>query len=133
MTPADGIAKLGFRRWYERQLIESHAYLVTGVLCTIVIAASLEGFSLRAANAATISHLAIMFAAGAVGFESFKRYIALLIRAEHIAEHSVCTSCSTYGRLRVLGSGGGRIASDPGEAAWMRVACRKCGHQWLID
>ena len=32
MTPADGIRRLGFHRWYERQLIESHVYLVTGLL-----------------------------------------------------------------------------------------------------
>lgn len=30
MEPAESIVRLGFSRWYERQLIESHAYLVTG-------------------------------------------------------------------------------------------------------
>lgn len=130
---ADGIAKLGFRRWYERQLIESHAWLVTGVLCTIVVAASLEGFSVREANAATLAGLAIVFASGVVGWEAFKRYIAVLNRAEHVAEHSVCANCSTYGRLEVLGSGGERDAGRPAEGGWMQVACRKCGHRWLID
>lgn len=132
MSPADGIHKLGFRRWYERQLIESHAYLVTGFLCLIVIAASLEGFSMRDATAATFTSLATMFAAGAVGFGALKRYIDVLARAEHIAEHSMCKGCSTFGRLQIVGSGSERLAVDD-SSGWMRVKCRKCGHQWLID
>ena len=133
MSPAHGISKLGFRRWYERQLIESHAYLVTGFLCMIVIAAFLEGFSMREGIAPALTGLATMFTAGAIGFGAFKRYIDLLNRAEHIAEHSVCKSCSTYGRLQVLGSSREPRASEADGADWMRVECRKCGHQWLID
>ena len=37
MSPADGIRQLGFRRWYERQLIESHAYFLTCFLCMIMV------------------------------------------------------------------------------------------------
>ena len=38
MEPARSIGKLGFRRWYERQLIESHAWLITCFLCALAIA-----------------------------------------------------------------------------------------------
>ena len=133
MSPADGISKLGFRRWYERQLIESHACLVTGFLCLILIAAFFEGFSLHEASASTFVTLATMLAAGVVGGGALKRYIQVLQRAEHIAEHSVCTSCSTYGRLTILGSSKEEPAAGELAPGWMRVACRKCGHQWLID
>ena len=133
MSPADGISKLGFRRWYERQLIESHAYLITGFLCLIVIAASIETFSFRDPSAATLAHLATMFAGGAVGLGALKRYIDVLARAEHIAEHSTCSSCSTYGRLHIVRSGSsGPLPGETG-AGWMRVQCRECEHQWLID
>ena len=133
MSPADGISKLGFRRWYERQLIESHAYLVTGFLCLILVAASFEGFSLHDFSAGTLKTLATMFVAGAVGFGALKRYIDVLHRAEHIAEHSMCTSCSTQGRLQIVSSGQFLEASAVTAPYWMRVKCRKCGHQWLID
>jgi hypothetical protein len=133
MSPAEGISKLGFRRWYERQLIESHAYLVTGFLCLILIAASFEGFSIREMSASSFITLATMFAAGVVGCGALKRYIDVLQRAEHIAEHSVCTSCKTYGRLTIVGSSREQAAADELSPVWMRVACRKCGHQWLID
>ena len=133
MSPADGISKLGFRRWYERQLIESHAYLVTGFLCLILIAASFEGFSLREASVQSLTTLATMFLAGAIGLAALKRYIDVLARAEHIAEHSTCTSCSTQGRLQIIGSSAQRHASGDASCLWMRVQCRKCGHQWLIE
>ena len=133
MSPAEGINKLGFRRWYERQLIESHAYLVTGFLCVILIAASTEGFSIRDANPAALITLATMFVAGALGFGALKRYIELLNRAEHIAEHSICANCATYGRLQILATSNDQPAPDDTPSVWMRVACRKCGHQWLID
>ena len=34
MEPARSIGRLGFRKWYERRLIESHAWLVTALLWT---------------------------------------------------------------------------------------------------
>jgi hypothetical protein len=34
----EAIRKRGFRRWYERQLCESHAHLVTGLLSLIMMA-----------------------------------------------------------------------------------------------
>ena len=30
MEPADSIGRLGFARWYERRLIEGHAWLSAG-------------------------------------------------------------------------------------------------------
>ena len=133
MSPADGISKLGFRRWYERQLIESHAYLVTGFLCLILIAASFEGLTLREASMQSLTTLATMFVAGAIGLAALKRYIDVLARAEHIAEHSMCPSCSAQGRLQIVGSGMERESSEDASGSWMRVQCRKCGHQWMIE
>ena len=42
MEPADSIRRLGFARWYERRLIEGHAWFVSGFMCMIAIAASME-------------------------------------------------------------------------------------------
>ena len=70
MNRAEGIRKLGFRRWYERQLIEGHAYLVTCFLCVIMIAACAEVFSFRAAGWEPLIMLALMMAGG---FDTFIR------------------------------------------------------------
>ncbi len=47
MEPAAGIGKLGFSRWYERELIEGHAWLITCFLCMLAIAACVESMSFR--------------------------------------------------------------------------------------
>ena len=47
MGLADAIRRRGFRRWYERQLIEGHAYLVTGLLSLIMMAISIEMIDFR--------------------------------------------------------------------------------------
>ena len=133
MTPADSIRKLGFRRWYERQLIDAHACLVTGFLCMIVALATLEGFSFRGDGVKVLLTLMTVFAAGAIGLSALRRYLKVLGRAERIAEHSTCTKCSAYGRLQILAAGSESSAPAEGFAPWMRVQCRKCGHQWLIE
>ena len=47
MDPTASIRKLGFRRWYERQLIDCHAALVTCLLCGLTVAALLEQVNFR--------------------------------------------------------------------------------------
>jgi len=141
MKPAEGIRKLGFRRWYERQLIEGHAWFVTCFLCMIVVAASMETLNLRAPDWEALGTLAAVLGGAAFGFFSLARYKTILDRAEYIAEHSTCTACATYGRIQVTQSGRddgpapGTIAGagPNADVPWLRVRCRKCGHEWLID
>lgn len=132
MTEADAIRRLGFRRWYERQLIESHVWFVTCFLCLILALACAEEIGLEAGGWKPVAMLVIIAAAGALGFAALKRYRRLLDRAEALAEQSTCARCRTYGRLLVLGAG----AEDTTGAhapPWMRVQCRQCGNQWLIE
>jgi hypothetical protein len=118
---ARSIAKLGFRRWYERQLIESHAWLVTCLLCGIAIAASVEVLSFKnAADALLI--LAFMFVAGLICAQAVKRYLTLMEQAERIASRATCPACDKYARFQV---------EDQSQSA--RVRCRHCGHAWRLD
>ncbi len=132
MTEADGIRKLGFRRWYERQLIESHAWFVTCFLCLILALACAEDVGFKAGGWKPALMLAIIATSGAIGVAALKRYRRLLDRAETVAGQSTCGRCATYGRLQVLGSGAG--AEDGSQRpTWMRVQCRQCGNQWVIE
>ena len=47
MSTIEGIRKLGFRKWYERQLVEGHLYLVTMILALIAMAAGYEVISIE--------------------------------------------------------------------------------------
>src|SRR5687768_15842508 len=105
MTPAQGIEKLGFRRWYERQLIEGHVYFVTCFLSMIVIAASLEQIDWRASAVQIMFLLSVLVAGGAVCVGSLRRYNFLLVRAECLGAQSSCAQCGVYGVLKVVGAG----------------------------
>ncbi len=117
---ARSIAKLGFRRWYERQLIESHAWLISVLLCGIAIAVSVEMVSLRDPGTAVVT-LAFIFTAGLIILHGLRRYQFLMMLAEQLASHSTCTACKTYAKFRALD-----------ENPRMKVQCRKCGHEWTI-
>jgi hypothetical protein len=120
VEPARSIGKLGFRRWYERQLIESHAWLITCFLCALAIAAVLEGFSFKRPESVLI--LLFVFVAGLVCWHALKRYKLIMDEAERLGEQSTCGSCRTYAAFKVIG-----------EYPKMNVRCRKCGNEWLLD
>ena len=137
MDLAEGIRKIGFRRWYERQLIETHFYLVSCILCLILVLACLEGFSFRAPGWDPLLRLGAMFGGGAACVWSLTRYFAALGFAEHVARRSVCAKCAAYGLLDVISvremahpaSLGGHAGL--GSAA-VGVRCRQCGNEWTI-
>ena len=138
MEPVTSIRRLGFRRWYERQLFVSHLSLTTCLLCGILIAAFLEeGFVLEFSGSSVL-RLGIVFAAGAGGWHAWRRYITVLERAERYGERSTCPDCRTYARFDIVHSGIDTIpgpaatAVAPLEAAWLRVRCRKCGAAWRM-
>jgi hypothetical protein len=137
MTSAEGIEKFGFRRWYERQLIEGHVYLVTCVLSLIAIAVCLEQIDWRAPAGRTVFLVSVLIAGGVLCVASLRRYHFLLLRAESLGEQSSCAQCRTYGVLKVLRAGEDedRTEGSPAEAdvAWIRVRCQRCGHEWRME
>ena len=104
MELSEGIRKIGFRRWYERQLIESHLYLISGFLCLIMVLASLEEFNLRTPAWETAMRFAAMMAGAAICLWTVRRYLVMLAVAEHVAERSVCEKCATYRGLELSGA-----------------------------
>jgi len=133
--PADAIRKLGFKKWYERQLIESHAYLVTCFLCLILVVALLEDFSFRAPGLKPLATLALIGAGGMIGLFSLRRYGAIMGEAERLSGRSTCEGCGAYAKFEVVATGGSDGPSQIGDGApatWLRVRCRKCGHDWTM-
>jgi hypothetical protein len=129
-TPAQGIARLGFRTWYERQLIESHVYFITGFLCAVLIMALMEELNLRRPEPMSLASLAMIVVALLFGAVAIHRYLRLLGRAEMLAEQCVCPGCAVYGLIRVLDMGVVETGERP---QWMRVSCKKCDRQWRME
>lgn len=134
MEPALGIRKLGFKRWFERQLIESHVYLVTFFLCLILVIAVFELLESRAGGLERVLMFAAMTGGGALGFVSLNRYISLLFRALRLAERSTCKNCGAYARFSVLDSTRAHIedTADDRDELWLKVKCTTCGHEWTM-
>ena len=138
MDPTASIQKLGFRRWYERQLIDCHAALVTCFLCGLTVAALLEQVNFSESGLKPLGMLAVTLGATVVGCFAWRRYITVLQRAERYGEHSTCPACKTYARFTVEATGldqypdAAARAVAPLESSWLRVRCRKCATVWRM-
>jgi len=89
MELAEGIRKIGFRRWYERQLIESHLHLVVCIVSMLAALAALEGFRMGAPGWEILLRLAVIPAGGAVSIRSLVRYRVTLEIAMRAAEEGL--------------------------------------------
>jgi hypothetical protein len=128
------IERLGFRRWYERQLIEGHLYLVFAFLVLIAMLAGIEMLDLQRSAPAWGGLLLLCAGGGLLVLIAWRRFMTLMGRAELFANGAACPRCAAYGKFRVISA---EAASDdePVEAGrphWVRVACRRCGESWRL-
>ncbi len=102
MACLDRIRTHGFRHWYERQLLECHAWLVSCFLGIICAASGIE-VSGHGATGTRLLGLALTVAGIVMAYYSWRRYRAMLALAERL-----------------------------GEKVWLQARCRRCGHDWVL-
>jgi hypothetical protein len=123
MELGDGIRTIGFRKWYERELLQSHAHMTLAFLSAIGVFAAVEAFGhVQSAWDRAFDAAAIVLCAG-VGIRSIRRYLYLLNHAEQVANQADCPHCKAYARFTLVDAHG----------AQLRVQCRTCAHRWTID
>lgn len=134
MTPADGIRRLGFQRWYERELLSGHAHLVLALLSALAFLAALEGLSRFHGQTDQLIDLLALPVSGGVALWALRRYITRLMRAEHNATQAVCPQCGTYARFEPVSPQHADATREDGgnESAPLRVRCRRCHTPWTI-
>lgn len=125
MTLADGIRKHGFRKWYERELLQSHAHMVLAFLCVIGIFAAFEAASQWHGLQDRLLNGKAILTCTAIGLWALRRYLRLLTHAESVAHQADCPQCAACGRLELIKSDAAGNEVD--------VRCRKCGHAWQIS
>ena len=123
MPLAESVERIGFRKWYERQLLSSHAHMVLGFLCVIAMIGTLEAFRTATGEAKALNVLMFLLCA-AIGGWSLRRYLSLMMQAEAAANQASCPDCGDYGRFRLVRQPAGQH---------LDVRCRKCAHEWVID
>lgn len=132
MGPVDGIPKIGFRRWYERQLIESHAWFVTCFLGIVLLASSIDALDVHEPGWRPVLLTLAFFAGAAACVLAFRRYARILNRAESWGAQSTCAGCGAYGALRVVASSPRCDVDVAGNVEWLDVCCRRCGSHWRM-
>ncbi len=125
MKLAEGIRKLGFRKWYERELLQGHAHMVLWFLCLIGLVAAIEGSARSHPVGDQLMNLLSIVACAGMGYWAMRRYLYLLGHAETVANQAECPQCRTHGRLDLL-----RTDVNGDE---LDVRCRKCGQEWRIS
>ncbi len=136
MDTVGRLRKLGFRKWYERQLVEGHLYLTSCFLGIIAMASAIEMFGARHGSAGIVASLAVGLGGVWVCLFCWERYKRIMLVAEHIGDHAHCPACNAYGRFEVLDAGRAlhqapANIADPDEV-WLKARCRKCGNEWTI-
>lgn len=126
---SEGIRRLGFRKWYERELLASHVHMALAVLAAVALLASLEAIS-GASPAEKLLNSTFVLLSGAVLLWSLRRYTYLLLHAEQMANQANCSRCKAYGQLNLS------VRADPRSADTRRlvpVCCKRCGFEWDLD
>jgi hypothetical protein len=120
---AEGIRTIGFRKWYERELLSSHAHMLLALLCTIALMGILELFQGGTLSEKLVD-VVLFLVSGGVGLWALRRYLYLLGHAEIVADQANCPSCAEYGRLTVV--------EEDRRNDQILVKCRKCSHEWTL-
>lgn len=125
MQLSDGIRRIGFRKWYERTLLASHAHLVLCFLCFIGVFAAFEATGRFTSVSDRLTDVATILICTVTGAWALRRYLRLMARAESAANQAECPHCHAYGRLEL------HQADAQGDE--VEVRCRGCGHAWRIE
>jgi hypothetical protein len=125
MKLADGIRKHGFRKWYERELLQSHAHLVLTFLCAIGLFAAFEALGRVRSFGDQLTDIVAIAICTALGIWALRRYLHLLMHAEVTAHQADCPQCKAYGRFK--------LASENANDNSVQVCCTKCQHRWTIN
>ena len=118
MEPADSISRLGFSRWYERRLIEGHAWFISGFVCMILVATCMEELTFKGSLPRLLGYAALIFAASALAIYGIVRYQKILGEAERIGARATCPGCGVYARFKLVTASAAR--------------CRKCNREWPL-
>jgi hypothetical protein len=125
MSAAQKIRRLGFRKWYERELTRCHGNLVLLVFGALGLLGCAETYTAQLAITDQLQVLGAAVASAAIAYLALRRYLYQLNHAEFVANQAVCASCATYGKWD--------LPADQSAGEQLHVRCRHCGHQWEIE
>jgi hypothetical protein len=130
-TLADGIRQVGFRKWYERELLSSHAHMALALFAVVALIASFEAFQGANTNDKLLNTVFVVLCA-AISLWALRRYLYLLMHAEEMANQANCAQCQAYGMLQLQEVADLRRAA-PAAPRLLPVCCKRCGFRWNLE
>lgn len=127
-TLAHGIQRVGFRKWYERELLSSHAHMVLALIAAVAMMASFEAFH-GASPGEKILNTGFVLVCAAIALWAMRRYLYLLMHAEELANQANCSQCKAYGLLKLQEEQDWR----PKTQQLVPVCCKRCGFRWNLE
>ncbi len=129
---AEGIRRLGFRKWYERELLSSHAHMALAVLAAVALLASFEAFN-GASRADKILNTVFVVVSAGITLWALQRYTYLLMHAEELANQANCPRCEAYGQLRLSQRPPRSVGPGDGARRLVPVCCKRCDFEWDLE
>ncbi len=129
------IGQLGFQRWYQRQLRESHLWLVAAFVCLILLTIGFELFSSRERIVTVLVTMVMIVCGVSIAWVAFRKYSRSILLARSMGEIAVCPPCGypsfSVVRREIPGVNNmpTRIAHDLNRDGLL-VSCRRCHHKW---
>lgn len=128
------IHRYGFRRWYERQLMESFGYMALGFVALFLLLAGVETMGQMSSALDYVLVLLTAAGGGVLLLVTWRRFGIILKRAEYFAEAATCPGCKVWGKFEVLRQEA-EGTDDPPEAGrphWLKVRCTGCSQEWIL-
>lgn len=125
MRLAEGIRKLGFCKWHERELFSAFAWMALALLGAIVAFTGLEALWSSRGWPDYAKSAFVLAGAGVICIAALQRFVTGLAHAQQVGAQAMCGQCETFGQLQVL--------DEARDHSWVRVRCRRCEHAWVID
>jgi hypothetical protein len=129
------IGKLGFQKWYEKQLRESRLWLVLAFVCLILFTIGFQVFTAREAIVTFLVKTVMIGVGVSVAWLAFKKYSRSILLARSVGEIAICPPCRypsfSIVRKEIPGVNNmpTRIAHDLNQDGLL-VSCRRCHHKW---
>ena len=125
---ADGIQRVGFRKWYERELLSSHAHMALALISAVAMMLSFEAFR-GASTGEKLMNTAFVLVSAAIALWAMRRYLYLLMHAEEMANQANCAQCQAYGLLKLQEVDDRRLEAQ----RLVPVCCKRCGFRWNLQ
>ncbi len=122
------LRELGFRKWYERQLIDGHASLVLAILAVVIMACGFELVSIRDQSMGIVGHGLLIFGGCVLAWKSLQRYQRVMIDAEWVGKNANCPSCGKHGFKWPKDD-----PPDDEKGLAIKALCGRCKTRWKID